>query len=460
MSFALNNILVQNEIQISEVLALCYAVSNENGDGVFTLLELYGQAGVVCALQTVKVTNHDCFVSSGPAVGCAESLLICSATVDYKGCAAFLLVLQTDVNCQLINACLVYGDGVFQRIVGSVIAVCMCIRHCAAACTDLIIFHVVAVLCCILECIDTDTVIELFGECCGELQNVAFAVAVSVELGNNVRGGEYVIAVYALAVFDLVGVLVSDVAANGANAPSLFESCRVGENVYFIAVSFACGNFGSAANGASTVNKVVISYGDNFLSYKSFAANGALLAVGETGLGAACCLTGDNFLGVVKHGDNFLLYSDCAANGALLTVGETGFGAACCLAGDNFFGVVKCRDGFLRNKNFAALGTLLTVGKTGFLTGCFLTRNYFLGVYVFGGGRFGCSYFGSGGLRSGGTGLISRGNLRLIKQATGSNGQHHGNGQNQNQNAKNVLVFHLENLHKKFGAWLHGNIIS
>ena len=142
-----------------------------------------------------------------------------------------------------------------------------------------------------------------------------------------------------------------------------------------------------------------------------------------------------------------------AANRALLTFGKTCLGAGCCLAGNYFLGVSNYRNDLLSNKSLATLRAFLTFGKTCLSAGCCFTGNYFLGMYVFRGGRFGSCFFGSGCCRSCLCGS-------LLQQLTRSNGEHQGNGKNHDQNAKNVLVFHLENLHKKFGASLHGNIIS
>ena len=107
------------------------------------------------------------------------------------------------------------------------------------------------------------------------------------------------------------------------------------------------------------------------------------------------------------------------------------------------------------------------------------------GLSLFGSG--GLSLFGSGGLshfRSGGLSLFGSGGLSCLgsgglgcfgscrlgyfgscflrsnKQVTRSSREHHNHGKNQGQNAQYVLVSHIENLHLKFGALLHGNIIA
>ena len=457
MSFALGKVSRPNEVQISEVLALGYAFSNLDCDGVFTLLEFEAQAGVVCAYKEIIVTVQDCFVSSCPAVGCRDYLLVSGAFVDYKGCATFFLVLQTDVYCYLIDTSLLYGESEGDGVGGNTVAaVYVCIRQLAATCTDLVIFHVATGG--ILECIKTDSVIELFRKCCGELVYICCAVAICVELRGYVGGGELVIAVYALACFDLVSVVVIDVTTNGAYAPGLFKSCGVGESVYVVAVGFARRNLGSATNGAYAINIGVSENRNGLLSNENFAANGALLTFGKTCFGAGCCLAGNYFFGVSENRNGLLSNENFAANRALLTFGKTCLGAGCCLAGNNFFGVSNYGNDLLSYKSFAALGANLTFGKTCLGASCCLTGNYFLGMLVFGGGRFGSCYFGSGNFRSGNFGSgIFRG---LTKQVTRSNREHHSNGKNHNQNAQNVLVSHIENLHKKFGALLHGNIIS
>ena len=80
-----------------------------------------------------------------------------------------------------------------------------------------------------------------------------------------------------------------------------------------------------------------------------------------------------------------------------------------------------------------------------------------------------CRSFSSGLCRSLSGGLCRGGCCRssfcgsgvlFSRLVTCNNRQHHNDGKSQSKDASNVLVFHLENLHFKFGAGLHGNIIS
>ena len=389
VSFALRNRKISRpyEVQISEVLALCNAFSYLNGDGVFTCLESEAQAGIVCALEIVVVNEHGCFVSSCPTVGCGDLLLVCGAFVDYKGCATFLVVLQTDVNCYFIDTSLFnsYVEGDVSRSV-AIAAVGVSIRHLGqiVARTHFVVVDVTAGNR-VLVCIQTECIIELFGKCCGELVYVVSAVAVCIELGNYIGGVEFIVAVYANAVFDLVGVVIINIVTNGAYAPSLFESCRVGGGSYLVAVSFA-------------------------LNYRRNIRTG--LRSGYFGLGSGLYGLGSGLYGLGSSG--------------YYRLGSGLYGL-----GSSYYG--------LGSSGYYGLGSSSYYGL----------RSSFL--------RSGCC--GSSGCRSGYCGLFRCGNL-ILAAKTGSNRQHHSDGHYQGQNAQNVLVFHYENLHKKFGAGLHGNIIS
>ena len=386
------------EVQISEVLALCYAFSYLDGDGVFACLESKAYTGVVCAHKVIVVTVQNCFVRSCPTVGYGDLLLVCSALVDYKGCAAFLLVLQTDVYGYFINTSLfnsyLEGDVVISCTVA---AVYVSVRHFAQiiGCTHFVVIDELTGR--ILVCVKTESVVELFGKCCGELEYVVCTVTVCVELGGYVGGGEFVITVYAYAFFDLVGMLVSDVAANGAYAPGLFKSCRVGGSRYLVAVSFA-------------------------LNYRRNIRTGLL--------GSSLLRSGLLGSSLLRSG---LLRSGLLGSGLL--------GSSLLRSG--LLGSSLLRSGLLRS---GLLGSS-SLGSSLLRSGCL---------------RSGClrsSCCGGGGCRSSYCGLLSSGNFFLTAK-TGSNRQHHSDGHYQGQNAQNVLVFHYENLHLKFGAWLHGNIIS
>ena len=250
--------------------------------------------------------------------------------------------------------------------------------------------------------------------------------------------------------------VISGVAVNGRSLSnnSLCYENFVTNSTLFTSSETVCYAGGSyCGNCYLGVTKSLNFY---FFGCAAFTCNGTL-----TSNGAGC---GSNngyvgAVGVVKHSDFFLCYKNFAANGALLTFGKTSLGAGCCLASNNFLGVSDHRNFFSCYEFFAALRALLTIGKTGLCAGCCLTGNNFLGMLVSGGGRFGSSnfcglfscYFGSSSL-----GFAEQ----LVEHITRSDSEHHSNGKNQSQNAQNVLVFHLENLHLKFGAWLHGNIIS
>ena len=255
---------------------------------------------------------------------------------------------------------------------------------------------------------------------------------------------------------------------------------------------------------------------NNFLFNKNFAANGALLTFGKTCFGTGCALSGKDFFNVfcakivstnialviavfilvAKSGNGcFCFCFACVTSSTVSATNYTSFGASGSLS--VYFAVCVVSERF--NNSFCccfAFVTSSTVGATNYT--CFGASGSFSGDYavcvvaeslkLFGFGfttfalkglftLFGASSLfgygtcikhvlmrrvGSGGfLRSRflGSSSFGSGFLRLTN-LTGGNGEHQGNGKNHDQNAKNVLVFHLENLHKKFGASLHGNIIS
>ena len=118
------NFFSENKIQISEMLALYYAIGNTDGDSVFTLYEVKGQTGHVSTEQEVVVTNFPYFVNNCPTVGVVDNLLVCSTFVNYELSTANLLVLHSIVNCYIVQTSFFNieceGDGVASVLVRAV----------------------------------------------------------------------------------------------------------------------------------------------------------------------------------------------------------------------------------------------------------------------------------------------------------------------------------------------------
>jgi len=277
----------------------------------------------------------------------------------------------------------------------------------------------------ILVSVNVDYVfaLELLGKCRREEEGVESVVVVVIEYG---------------FVFENI-----EAAANRA----------VYAVIFFTGVNTGCGNYIGFAFAAST----------GLFAFAGCYAG----SCGNNGVGPCvlvisilCTTFGALAVSAKVVSDHFyylLSYEGFATLGALLTFGKAGCSTSRSYCLENCFGVRNLFYYLLSYEGFATLGALLTFGKTGCGTSRCYRRNYFLGMFVSGGGGFRSGYFlfGSGIFGS------LRGSFFLsYENVTRSNREHHSNGKNQCQNAQNVLVLHLENLHKKFGAGLHGNIIS
>ena len=104
--------------------------------------------------------------------------------------------------------------------------------------------------------------------------------------------------------------------------------------------------------------------GDDFLLNQNLAADGALLALGQAGLGVRGRNRRENLLDVAGRGNFFLLHQNLAANGAVLAFGQTGLGAGSGLALVDNLGVAERGNLFLLHQNLAANGAVLAFGQT------------------------------------------------------------------------------------------------
>ena len=162
---------------------------------------------------------------------------------------------------------------------------------------------------------------------------------------------------------------------------------------------------------------------------------------------------------VGEYGDVTANFAHTVNDGVLCTRRNGVIGAGSGLLGSGLLGSGLFRSGLLGSG-------LLRSG----LFGSGLFRSGLLGSGLLRSGLFGSGFCRSGCCRSGfcRSSFCRSGCCRssfcrsgvFCRLVTSNNGQHHNNGKSQSQDASNVLVFHLENLHNKFGAGLHGNIIS
>ena len=105
--------------------------------------------------------------------------------------------------------------------------------------------------------------------------------------------------------------------------------------------------------------------GDHFLRNDDLAADGAVLALRLTGLGAGRLDCGVNDHGVSLGRDHSLRNDDLVADRAVLALRLTGLGAGGPDCGVNDHGVPLSRDHFLRNDDLAADGAVLALRLTG-----------------------------------------------------------------------------------------------
>ena len=241
------------------MLILFYTVSNTNGDCVLTLYKLKLQAGHINTDKKVVVTNFECIVISCPTIGMVDNLLVCSAFVNYKLSATGLAILDSVVNCYVVQTSFLYVESQNDRV-GSrlVIAINVRIRKHTVTCTHFIIFHMCAGG--IVECIQPDYIFacELFGKSCGEVEYIGHSIAIVIEGGSNFDNLKFVVAVYALAALDRVLVIVVYVTANSANAPSVVKSCRVVEKIDFVAMSIFTINLDFFSENKIQISEVLI----------------------------------------------------------------------------------------------------------------------------------------------------------------------------------------------------------
>ena len=399
--------LGEYEVEASEVLGLvagCFG----NLNGVLTGLKGYLNAVHIRTDELIVVTGGECLGVICPTVRGLEGVFAFFAFVYVELSATNLGVLQTNVNCHFVYACLLYGYGVNERFACSlgdvVVLVGQRIGISAGACFYFIIFGVLVGL--VFPCGNEYYVfaLELFGKSCCKLVYLVVAVAVYVEGRSYVLRDEGVVAVCALAVYNLVLVVRIYITAIGANAPSVVLSLFVVNVVVEIAVNIGslvnlCGSRdngitnGALNAGGSTICITGGSNCGNFyfgvaessdlfgLGFVAFASKGLNACGGASScggyfafapyvnvvIGIDTLANGANaFNIVVCYNSNFLLLNNgSAALGTFLTFGKTCFGTGCCYCGNNLFGMSGCRNssGFL----FAAFaGAFL---RTGFGTG-------------------------------------------------------------------------------------------
>ena len=237
-------------------------------------------------------------------------MLVCGAFVNYKPSAAGLSVLNSVVNCYVVETCGFNIDSENNRV-GSVL-ICVVnvrIRKLAGTCTDFIIFHVRTGG--IIERIQPDYIIsgELFRKSCGEVENISCAVTIIIEERRNFDWFEFVVTVYALAIFDGVLVVIFYVSTNKADTPLLFKAVAV-------VVSFAI--YETTTNGTITILNTVTVCG-NVLSSGLSAQSASI------GYITVCCAGGlySFGFGVLVSASVICFITDFKSGNSYLTAGST-----------------------------------------------------------------------------------------------------------------------------------------
>ena len=240
LEVAVSCALNKTEVEASEVLGL---VAGCLGDlnGVLTSLKGNLNAIHVRTDQLFVVTGCKCFGVICPTVGGFEGVFTLLAFVYEELSATGLGILQSDVYCHLIYAGLFYGYGVKQGLFVALGDVVVLVRKGIGIRTGTSIYFVI---CGVLSGLVFPTGNEyyalsckLFRKSCGELVYFVLAIAVYVEDGSNFFRGEGVVAVYALAVYNLVLVIRIYITTIGANAPSVVLSLRIVYVVVQVAVN-------------------------------------------------------------------------------------------------------------------------------------------------------------------------------------------------------------------------------
>ena len=209
------------EEEISVVLGLSFARLGDL-NGVNACLEFYENAELVSTNELIVVTNIHSLVGGCPTVGGVEYLLVSSTFVDGVGSATGYVILQTEVNCHLIDTSLFNGYVVEEVVVLALFYVYMTIGGLAlnGVVLGFVPSHVAGAEV-FYECVNCYNAFcsESLGESCCKEVYVVSAVAVVIEYGRNFYFFDYEIAVLALAILNDVLVVVIYVFTNGADAP-------------------------------------------------------------------------------------------------------------------------------------------------------------------------------------------------------------------------------------------------
>ena len=108
---------------------------------------------------------------------------------------------------------------------------------------------------------------------------------------------------------------------------------------------------------------IMTDHRNGFLRQKNFAADGAVLALGEACFGTSRSDSLVDNLGMTQRVNNVLRNKDFAADRAVLTFGEACVGAIGFNSLVNDLGMTERVDGILRNENFSANGAMLALGQ-------------------------------------------------------------------------------------------------
>ena len=443
------------EVQISEVSGLLAEVITGSSDlnGVFTSLEDNLEVAYVNTNQVIVAEQYLLFFgdtairNATETVGHIEGVGTFLVRVDCEGCCTVCLILPSDMDCHLVDASLIYIYSV-KQIVGSLVAnIVVSVRTAIALLIPCAVSGALVISGC--RYMNYAVLSELFRKCVGHDENVVLFVAISIEERFNFHLNDFYVTVLARAIFYDVLVRLVNIVTNGADTPRTVESFIIIVYITVVAVGFALVTYRALALYiimSEFCIQLSVTYCANLCSSTGCFRAGS---VGELcnlfGLGLVASATSKGLNTRFCTG-GFLCYGAVVPN--VLVRFVTGSG----LFGSGLFGSCLLRSGLFGSGLFGSGlfgSSLLGSG----LFGSSLLRSGLFGSGLLGSALFGSALFGSGLLGSGcfgsfggyfrsGSSLIG-----LLEQITRNNGEHHSNGKYQSQNAQNVLVFHVENLH-------------
>ena len=456
--------------QISIVLGLSSFAGSRNLDFVYACLKGYLEAVDVSTNQEIVAPKCLLLVVERSIQGGIPTIREVNSGLSVNGNSCFTIgcILQSDVDSEIINACL------FSNYIVKQIAVCLVtilyievrignVRRLVSG--DFIILAVRSGGDAISLCVNMENALcsELLRKHVSHGEYVVLLIVIEIKDGGYFHGNGSFTTVLALAVFNDVLVLFFNATTIKANTPSCVESLFVVDQVFLIAVNVRslvdlCGsgqnfitNAALFASGSAIIFTCGLYCRDCNLSMVNLADGFSLSFVTSTGKGSNTFFGASSFLGyntgtpLVYVRRNVVGINCATSTLAIFAVGVSNYGdsfglgfAAFAGVGLNAFCGAGCRSGFNAitpcvyvRRNIVGVGfTALTCA---FYKIVFVSRLSSLGSSNFC-GLFSCCFY-----RSSSLGSFTE---QLVEHITRSDSEHHSNGKNQSQNAQNVLVFH------------------